>query len=110
MSYFFFQPPQSYDMDIVRKKWKEDTPGLLTAFSDILLSLEDFHTENIKAHAEKFVLEKGIGLGQLMNPLRLCLVGGSFGPDLSLICEMLGSMEVRSRIDNALDYIAKQPA
>ena len=109
-SYFFFQPPDSYDMDIVRKKWKQDTPMLLNAFSDLLQSLEDFRAETIKARAEKFVLEKGIGLGQLMNPLRLCLVGGSFGPDLSLICEMLGKNEVRPRIEKALDYIAKQPA
>jgi glutamyl-tRNA synthetase len=108
-SYFFFQPPQSFDMDIVRKKWKEDTPLLLKAFGDILPALDDFRAENIKARAEKFVEEKGTGLGQLMNPLRLCLVGGSFGPDLSLICEMLGSREVKSRIDIALDYIDKHP-
>jgi hypothetical protein len=43
-----------------------------------------------------------------MNPLRLCLVGGSFGPDQSLICEMLGKDEVGSRIDSALNYIARQ--
>jgi glutamyl-tRNA synthetase len=108
-SYFFFQPPQSYDMDIVRKKWKEDTPGLLKAFGNILPSPDDFRAENIKALAEKFVQERGTGFGQLMSPLRLCLVGGSFGPDLSLICEMLGSREVISRIDRALDYITKHP-
>lgn len=107
-SYFFFQPPESYDMDIVRKKWKEDTPGLLKAFSNNLLALSDFRAEKIKMLAEEFVLEKGSGLGQLMNPLRLCLVGGSFGPDLSLICEMLGKDEVISRISKALDYISQQ--
>lgn len=108
-SYFFFQPPQSYDMDIIRKKWKEDTPTILKAFGDLLPTPDDFRAENIKALAEKFVQERNTGLGQLMNPLRLCLVGGSFGPDLSLICEMLGSREVISRIDRALDYITKHP-
>jgi glutamyl-tRNA synthetase len=53
------------------------------------------------------VQERGTGLGQLMNPLRLCLVGGSFGPDLSLICEMLGSREVASRIDRALNHFSE---
>lgn len=108
-SYFFFQPPQSYDMDIIRKKWKEDTPELLKDFGHLLPTLKDFHAENIKVLAENFVQERNTGLGQLMNPLRLCLVGGSFGPDLSLICEMLGSREVISRIDRALDYITKHP-
>jgi glutamyl-tRNA synthetase len=107
-SSFFFQLPESYDMEIVRKKWKEDTPGLLKAFGEALPSLAEFKAENIKAFAEKFVAEKGTGLGQLMNPLRLCLVGGSFGPDLSLICEMLGSKEVVARIDRALEFISKQ--
>lgn len=107
-SSFFFQPPQTYDTDIVKKKWKEDTPGLLKAFGDLLPSLSDFRAENIKALAETFVLEKNTGLGQLMNPLRLCLVGGSFGPDLSLICEMLGRDEVILRITLALDYLAEQ--
>jgi glutamyl-tRNA synthetase len=107
-SFFFFQPPQTYDLDIVRKKWKEDTPGLLKAFGDNLLILSDFHAEKIKMLAEEFAQKKGTGLGQLMNPLRLCLVGGSFGPDLSLICEMLGKEEVSSRISKALEYISQQ--
>jgi glutamyl-tRNA synthetase len=104
-SYFFFQPPQSYDPEIVRKKWKDDTPSLLRAFAAVLLSLNDYHAENIKALAESFVHEKGTGLGQLMNPLRLCLVGGSFGPDLALICEMLGKNEVITRISCALEQL-----
>jgi glutamyl-tRNA synthetase len=105
-SHFFFQIPRSYDMDNVRKKWKDDTPGLLTAFGENLLTLSDFHAEKIKMLAEEFVQERNTGLGQLMNPLRLCLVGGSFGPDLSLICEIIGKDEVVSRISKALDYIS----
>ncbi len=105
-SYFFFQPPQSYDTDLVRKKWKEETPAFLMAFCEMLQDLSVFHAENIKALAEAFVQEKSAGLGQLMNPLRLCLVGGSFGPDLALICEMLGRREVTLRIGQALQYLA----
>jgi glutamyl-tRNA synthetase len=107
-SSFFFEMPSAYDLDLVRKKWKEDTPALLREFKDALHEIADFKAENIKAFAESFVLAKGTGLGQLMNPLRLCLVGGSFGPDLSLICEMLGRENVEARIEKALDYISQQ--
>jgi glutamyl-tRNA synthetase len=107
-SYFFFEAPNEYDVEIVRKKWKEDTPGLLQSFKEILPGIKNFEAEHIKTMAEQFVQEKGTGLGQLMNPLRLCLVGGSFGPDLSLICEMLGSTEVGLRIDRALDFLTEQ--
>jgi glutamyl-tRNA synthetase len=107
-SYFFFESPETYDTENVKKKWKEDTPGLLTGFGEKLPKLKDFSAENIKAQAESYVQEKGTGLGQLMNPLRLCLVGGSFGPDLSLICEMLGAEEVVSRINAALEFLANE--
>jgi len=109
-SYFFFEAPADYDLEIVRKKWKEDTPALLKSFKEILPGIKGFKAENIKVSAERFVQEKGAGLGQLMNPLRLCLVGGSFGPDLSLICEMLGPEEVASRISRALDYLTEHGA
>jgi glutamyl-tRNA synthetase len=107
-SYFFFESPSSYDMEIVRKKWKEDTPDLLHDFKAALSEIDDWKAENIKAYAESFVQAKGIGLGPLMNPLRLCLVGGSFGPDLSVICELLGREEVEARIQKALDFIIQQ--
>ena len=107
-SYFFFQSPQSYDLEIVKKKWKDDTPALLMDFGKALSTIYDFSAEKIKSLAETFVQEKGTGFGQLMNPLRLCLVGGSFGPDLALICEMLGKEEVVLRISQALEYLNKQ--
>ncbi|MBW6459372.1 MAG: glutamate--tRNA ligase [Bacteroidales bacterium] len=105
-SHFFFETPSAWDLDTVRKKWKEETPGLLRAFRDVILEMGEFRAENIKAEAEAFARQQGAGLGQLMSPLRLCLVGATFGPDLALICEMLGREEVMARIDKALVYIA----
>ncbi len=37
-----------------------------------------------------------------MNALRLLLVGGSFGPDLAVIAEMIGKDEVLKRIDTGI--------
>jgi glutamyl-tRNA synthetase len=106
-SYFFFETPSAWDLDMVRKKWKEDTPGLVRDFRNILAEMSDFTAEKIKATAEAFVGQREKGLGQLMSPLRLCLVGGPFGPDLMMICEMLGREEVTVRIDKALAYISE---
>ena len=107
-SFFFFERPKSYDVDVVGKKWKEDTPVLIKDFGEALKGVDDFRAAVIKAEAEAFMQQKGGGLGQLMNPLRLCLVGGSFGPDLALICEMLGKEEVVARIGQALDHLLKE--
>jgi glutamyl-tRNA synthetase len=40
-----------------------------------------------------------------MNPLRLCLVGGNMGPDLFVICEILGKEETIQRINSAIAAI-----
>ena len=106
-SYFFFETPSAWDLDTVRKKWKEDTPGLVRDFRNILSEMIDFSAENIKAEAETYTRQRDKGLGHLMSPLRLCLVGGTFGPDLMVICEMLGREEVMVRIDKALSYITE---
>ena len=50
--------------------------------------------------------EKVWGFGAIMNPLRLCLVGGNIGPDLFVICEILGKDETISRINLAIKFIA----
>jgi len=41
-------------------------------------------------------------MGQIMIPLRIALVGGTFGPDLQVIVAMLGKDEVLRRISNLL--------
>ena len=50
--------------------------------------------------------EMGWGFGAVMNPLRLCLVGGNMGPDLFVICEILGKEETISRIKSAISSIS----
>jgi glutamyl/glutaminyl-tRNA synthetase len=38
-------------------------------------------------------------MGQIMIPLRIALVGGTFGPDLPVIAAMLGKEEAARRIE-----------
>lgn len=46
-------------------------------------------------------------MGQIMNCLRLSLVGAAKGPDLFEIINLLGANEVVKRINNAISTIAK---
>lgn len=45
------------------------------------------------------------GFGTVMVPIRLALVGGSSGPDLFVIFEMLGQVETIERIRKAISKI-----
>jgi glutamyl-tRNA synthetase len=104
-SSFFFQAPEEYDAKAVKKRWKESTPELLEAFKAELEALEPFTAGSIHDMVGVFISKREIGFGQVMIPLRICLVGSTFGPDLTTICEILGKEEVISRINKALARI-----
>jgi len=98
-SSFFFAPPQSYDEAAMKKHWKEDTPKIMQDVKNVLAGISDFSEKNIHDALHHYSEEKGLGMGQVMIPLRIALVGGTFGPDLQAIAATLGKDEVIRRID-----------
>ena len=102
---FFFKPPENYEPKFVKKQWKENTPEIMTELCSRLEKIENFNAGNIKKVIVAFIEEKGVGMGQIMNPLRLSLVGGGFGPDLMQIAELLGKNEVLTRIKSAVKIL-----
>ncbi|MBW6533383.1 MAG: glutamate--tRNA ligase [Mariniphaga sp.] len=102
---YFFVAPTSYDEKTVKKRWKDDTPEQLAALTAVLKSVDTWKAEEIKETFSAFMNEKGWGFGAVMNPLRLCLVGGNMGPDLFKICEILGKEETIQRIETAVKNI-----
>ena len=103
--HFFFVAPTSYDEKTIKKRWKEDTPEKLNAIAQIFETVENWKAASIKEPFSAFMNEKEWGFGAVMNPLRLCLVGGNMGPDLFVICEILGKEETISRIHLAIKAI-----
>ena len=104
-SSYFFLAPESYDEKTISKRWKEDTPEKLLAIADVFASVPDWKADAIKEAFSAFMNEKEWGFGVVMNPLRLCLVGGNMGPDLFVICELLGQEESIERIKTAIEAI-----
>jgi glutamyl-tRNA synthetase len=100
-SMFFFEAPTHYDEAFAKKRWKENTPGILLKLADILESTEQFSTEYLHDVVHKFMEDNGIGAGKLMPGLRLALVGSGMGPDLSQIMAILGKTESLERIRKA---------
>jgi len=104
-SYFLFQSPTTYDEKIVSKRWKDDVPEIMRDLTRFLASVEPWNAPSIKEPFSAYVTAKGWNFGTVMNSLRLCLVGGSFGPDIFEICEILGKSETVSRILKAVETI-----
>ncbi|MBN1337943.1 MAG: glutamate--tRNA ligase [Bacteroidales bacterium] len=104
-SCFFFQRPENYDAEMVKKQWKQETPQLLLEFAQKIKAVDGFDKDKTELLVKAFLEEKQTGTGKLMNPLRLALVGSPMGPGMFDIMEILGREEVVARIENALDKI-----
>ena len=61
--------------------------------------------EIIKQKIHHFAESKSLGMGKVMMPLRLSLVGELKGPDVPDILEILGKEESVARIKNAVHQI-----
>ncbi|WP_159801424.1 glutamate--tRNA ligase [Flavobacterium sp. MK4S-17] len=104
LSDFFFTAPESYD-EKAAKNWKEDTGALLTEASDVLYNTLDFTSENLETTLKAWIEEKGIGMGKVMQPLRLSLVGSLKGPHLFDIMALIGKEETVNRIKKAVTIL-----
>jgi glutamyl-tRNA synthetase len=102
---FFFVAPDSYDPEVIRKRWKDNVPTQISEVKDKLKKTEPFTADEFKETVHHYVEEKQANMGNIMNCLRLSLVGGSFGPDLPLIAEFLGKEEVIRRIETMLEKV-----
>jgi glutamyl-tRNA synthetase len=103
---FFFQAPESYDEKTVKSKWKGDTSDKLKTITELFETINDWSAEAIKERFSAFMTEKEWGFGAVMVPIRLALVGGSSGPDLFAICELIGKQETIERIEKAINQIS----
>ncbi len=106
-SWFFFQSPKEYDPKVVKKRWKEHTPELLTELKKRFEALDDFNQDSMNKEVQILMEEKEIGMGQIMNPLRLTLVGAGIGPGVFEIAELIGKEETLKRIQTGVDRIKK---
>jgi glutamyl-tRNA synthetase len=101
LSDFFFVAPTTYD-EKARKNWKEDTPALIQELISVLSEIQDFTAVNIETIVKDWMTKNDIGMGKVMQPFRLSLVGALKGPHLFDIVELIGKEETISRIEKAI--------
>ena len=67
-----------------------------------LNNIADFTSLNIETLLKEWMTTNEIGMGKVMQPLRLSLVGALKGPHLFDIIEMIGKAETVKRIEKAI--------
>jgi len=105
-AWYFFQAPDSYEEQMKKKVWKEDTPAILAEVQDLLAQAESFRSADLEAVIKEFIERKGLGFGKVAAPLRLLIVGSGMGPHLFDILEMIGKTETLTRIRKGLVELA----
>ncbi len=101
LSDYFFVAPTSYD-EKATKNWKEETPELMKQLILVLKNIQDFTATNIENIVKDWMTQNEIGMGKVMQPLRLSLVGKMMGPHLFDIIEMIGKEETIKRIEKTI--------
>ncbi len=104
LSDYFFVAPTTYDEKAV-KNWKEETPALMQQLISVIENIGDFSSENMEAIIKDWMTKNEIGMGKVMQPFRLSLVGALKGPHLFDIAEMIGKEETIRRLESAIKNI-----
>jgi glutamyl-tRNA synthetase len=98
---YFFVAPTSYD-EKAAKNWKEETPNLMQQLISVLENIGDFTSVNIETIVKDWMTKNEIGMGKVMQPFRLSLVGALKGPHLFDIVELIGKDETIKRLEKAI--------
>ncbi|MEG2755176.1 MAG: glutamate--tRNA ligase [Mucinivorans sp.] len=101
LSQFYFQSPMEYDPKVVSKFWKGDNPAHLIELRELLGSTQNFTAENLESVAKEWITSQSLAMGQVMNTLRLAIVGRNAGAGIFQIIELLGREQTLQRIEHA---------
>jgi glutamyl-tRNA synthetase len=104
-AYFFFTAPQTYDEATVKKAWSAETPELMKKVVEFIATIDAFNAQNVEHLLKDYINTNNLGMGKVMNALRLSLVGASKGPGVADICELIGKEETIKRINKAISTL-----
>lgn len=104
-SWFFFQAPVSYDIQVKQKIWLESTTQLILDFTTEVKNLEPFTKDTLHNAVVDFTTRCQVKMGMLMNPLRLLMVGSNQGPGMMDLAIVLGKDEFLKRIAKGVEAI-----
>lgn len=104
---YFFEDEYEYDKKAVAKRL--GTPEALqnlSAMRDLYAELKTFDEETSERALRDQAEKLGVGVGDLVHPVRVAVSGSAVGPSLFEMLAILGQEKVVARIDRALKCFA----
>lgn len=102
---FFFVAPETYDPEVVRKRWNSDSAQQMQTLRDFVAGVEPFDSANLEQRVKEWIVSGPYNTGTILNLFRLLMVGASRGPHLFDIVELTGREETLRRLDKGISRL-----
>jgi glutamyl-tRNA synthetase len=102
---YFFIAPTTYDADVIKKRWNEQSANFIKTVIEEFKNLNTFAATEAEATFKSTAETQGIAAGQVMQLFRVCISGVGGGPALFEVVELLGKEEVVKRLETAIKTI-----
>lgn len=102
---FFFVAPETYDPEVIRKRWNPDSAQQMLTLRDFVAGVEPFDSVNLEQRVKEWIVSGPYNTGTILNLFRLLMVGASRGPHLFDIVELTGREETLRRLDNGISRL-----
>jgi glutamyl-tRNA synthetase len=100
---YFFEAPDSYEEQNLKKRWKEDSAELLLNLKESFEKLTNPSKEDFEKALDEVATNLNVGKGKLIHPLRIAVSGIGDGPGVYDIVSNIGKEETLTRIEIALN-------
>ncbi len=105
MSRYFYLEDIEYEEAPARKFLTQNAVELLRVIRSGLSDLTEWNREAIHGLLKQTVEAKGVKFGELAQPIRVALTGGTVSPGIDVTIELIGKNRTLTRLDRAIDWI-----
>src|SRR6266480_2484791 len=104
-AHYYLSEEITFDDKAAKKFLTKDTVAPMESLIRKLSALEDFIEANIEQAFAATLQENGLQMGQLAQPVRVALTGGTVSPGIYDVIAVLGKERTIRRLQKALEYI-----
>lgn len=109
-SLYFYRDFAAYDAVAAQKHLTPESVPLLAAVKAQLAGLAEWRALPIHQAIKTVAEAQSVKLGQLAQPLRVAVTGGTASPSIDITVELIGREKTLRRLANALNYLSENKA
>jgi len=105
LAHFYLSPTIAIDAAAARKFLKPEALEPLRALRAQLADVRRWDVESVQACFAAVTGRLGLSLGQLAQPVRVAMTGGTSSPGIFEVLDVLGQTRTLERLDHAIDRV-----